>query len=151
MSDNLMRFVPTDPAYVPSGVAQEQAAALLRQFAPQADAVEAQVSEAIRFIDCGGNWSGVTCPACGADLDEWFWEELGRVHERNGYRDLAVRPPCCESPTSLQELSFGWPVAFGRFVLEARNANLGGRLPPAQYKALQEALGCQLWLVLCRY
>jgi hypothetical protein len=150
MSDHLMRFIPTEPSYVPSGEAQARAVALLRAFVPQADSVEAQVSEGIEFIDCGGNWSGVTCPACGADVEKWFWDELGQVRKQSGPGDLSVVTPCCGAASSLQELRYGWPVGFARFVLEATNANVGGRLEPAQQAALQEALGCRLRLVLCR-
>jgi hypothetical protein len=150
MSDHLMRLIPADPSYVPSGEAQGRAIALLREFAPRANVVEAQVSEEIQFIDCGGNWSGVACPGCGADLEEWFWDELGRARKRSGYRDLSVVTPCCGAVSSLRDLRYGWAVGFARFVLEATNANLGGRLEPAQLSALQEALGCRLVLVLCR-
>jgi hypothetical protein len=36
-------------------------------------------------------------------------------------------------------------------VLEAANANIGGRLSSSRMRALQEALGCPLRLVNCHY
>jgi hypothetical protein len=149
MSDDLMRFIPTEPSHVPSDDAQARAIALLRDFTPRADGIKAQISQGVEFIDCGANWSGVACPACGADLEGWFWDELERVRKSSAYRDLSVVTPCCSACSSLQELRFGWAVGFARFVLEVSNANVGGYLSLSQQRALEEVLGCQLRLILC--
>jgi hypothetical protein len=55
MSDNLLRLIPTDEQYVPNDSAQEQARRLLASYVPQAEAVYAEVSDDVRFIDPGAN------------------------------------------------------------------------------------------------
>jgi len=37
-----------------------------------------------------------------------------------------VTLPCCGAGSHLEELRYEWPQGFARFVLEARNANIGG-------------------------
>jgi hypothetical protein len=48
-------------------------------------------------------------------------------------------------------LDFVWPVAFGRFVLEAQNAGVAGKLPKRHWSELERILGCPLRLVLAHY
>jgi hypothetical protein len=148
MSDTWLRFIPTQREYVPSVIAQERAVDLLRTFVPNADAVEVTLSGEIEFIDCGSNWSGVVCSACGLDAEPWFGDALTRAHEQSAFRDLDTIAPCCGAAISLDKLNFGWPVGFARFVLEARNPGLGtSELSPSQYKTLEQVLGCSLGVV----
>jgi hypothetical protein len=152
MSDTLMSFVPAERAYVPPRHQREQAVKLLRSFLPAAEEVAASFSEEIRFLDCGGNWSGVRCPRCGGDAEGWFEDELSRAYEQTRFRDLAAVAPCCGGPVSLDALTFGWPVGFARFVLEARNPGWeGAALSPEQHQALEQALGCVLQVVWRHY
>lgn len=67
MSDTFLRFVPHDPAYVPGTEAANKAAALLASFLPGAEVVKHETHSTVVFVDPGENWSGVACPAGGAD------------------------------------------------------------------------------------
>jgi hypothetical protein len=148
MSDNWIQLIPTQRDFVPLASAQSQALALLRSFVPHADEVEAIATEDIQFIDCGSNWEGVACPACGADAEEWFADELSQSFERSGFRDLGTVAPCCGANVSLDQLKFGWPVGFAQFVLEARNPELASTgLTASQHQALEQALGCSLRII----
>jgi hypothetical protein len=148
MSDTWIRFIPTDREYVPPREAQARAVALLRSFVPNADEVETNVSDEIQFIDCGGNWMGVACPECGADAEPWFADAMSTAFESCRFRDLRAVAPCCGAKVLLDELKFGWPVGFARFVLEARNPELTtAALSEAQNLALEKALGCSLRIV----
>jgi hypothetical protein len=152
MSDTLISFVPTDRHFVPSAAARERAVNLLRRFAPASDEVSETVSEEVAFVDCGGNWSGVRCPACGADAEPWFSDEMSRCHELSRFQDLAVVAPCCGAEVSLDALDFGWPVGFARFVLEARNPGLAStELPQEQHRAIEDAVGCPLRIIWRHY
>jgi hypothetical protein len=125
---------------------------MLRAFAPSADEVRAVVHEEVAFTDCGGNWSGVRCSACGADAEPWFADALGACYEQSRFRELAAVAGCCGAGVSLDRLAFAWPVAFGRFALEARNPGLGPTgLSAEQLGALESAVGCRLIAVPAHY
>jgi hypothetical protein len=146
MSDSWIQFVPADPTWQPSQVAADRAAAELRQIAPKADEVNATFHETVEFFDPGANWSGVKCPKCAADLEEWWGSAMSRAH-KHSFSDLTVVTPCCSSETSLNDLDYEWPAAFGRFVLEAMNPNIGNTTPE-QDETLEKALGAPLRKVL---
>ena len=151
MADAVLLLVPTDHLYVPASDARERSAAMLRAFAP-ADEVRAVVHEEVTFIDCGSNWSGVRCPACGADAESWFVDGVSQCYERSRFRELGVVAGCCGAGVRLDQLAFGWPVAFGRFALEARNAGLGqAGLSAEQLGALEAEVGCRLVVVPAHY
>jgi hypothetical protein len=152
VADAVLSLVPTDRLHVPALDARKRAAALLRALAPAADEVRAVVHDEVAFVDCGGNWSGVRCPACGADAEPWFADALAECHERSRLRELAAVAACCGASVSLDRLVFGWPVAFGRFALEARNPGLGpAGLSAEQLAAVGSAIGCPLVAVPARY
>jgi hypothetical protein len=145
VSDNWLQFVPIDPNWQPTLEAADRAVALLTTMADDPDAVEASFKDSVEFVYAWSNWSGVKCPSCGTDLEEWWWEALGKAHEDSGFNDLNVVAPCCGAPTSLNDLDFEWPVGFGRFVLEAMNP---GFIPSEeQERELAECLGVKLRVV----
>jgi hypothetical protein len=151
MSDDYMKLVPAEASYVPPAEAQRKAVELLRAFAPEADDVSAEVTERVEFIDCGSNWSGVRCPHCGVTLDDEWWTDAVDASSAASFANLAVGLPCCGRPGVLSDLDYVWPVGFARFVLQARNANLGGQLPPEKSSQLESVLGCRLRMILVHY
>jgi hypothetical protein len=151
MSDDYMKLVPTNASYVPTAEAQREAIALLRTFAPKADEVSAETTDHIEFIDCGSNWSGVQCPPCDVTLDDEWWADSMDAASVTSFVDLAVDLPCCARRGVLSDLKYVWPVGFARFILQARNANLGGQLQPEKSSQLEAVLGCRLRLILAHY
>ena len=142
MSDNWLQFVPSNPAFEPSADAANAARTLLMSFAPKAEEVKAEFKPAVHFFHPGENWSGVKCPACGADAEEW-WNEAMSAASDNAFADLSVTMPCCEANTSLNDLNYVWPAGFARFVLEAMNPNIQD-LTPVQERQLVERVGSGL-------
>jgi len=142
MSDNWLRYVPTDPQFQPSASAAKVAEALLLSFLPQAEKVRSEFTENVGFIDPGANWAGVLCPLCGADAESWWGNAMSTSAETD-FTNLAVRAPCCHTTASLNELRYVWPAAFGRYVLEAMNPNVQG-LSEQQSELLSSALGCSV-------
>ena len=63
------------------------------------------------------------------------------------FSSLDVVAGCCGTTVSLNELKYVWPVAFGRFALDAMNPNVE-RLLPAQLEQLGAAMGCPVREVL---
>ncbi len=78
MSENILKFIPTDPNYIPDMVAQKMARDTLMSFAPQADGVTANVTDKVQFVDQGGNFQQVSCPICGANLSMSWWNQVAK-------------------------------------------------------------------------
>jgi hypothetical protein len=142
MSDNWLCYVPSDPLFQPSVSAAESAKALLHSLLPEAEKLTAEFSKNPAFIDPGGNWSGVLCPACGADAEPWWGEAVSAAFEHD-FSSLETVAQCCQAKMSLNNLNYVWPAAFGRFLLDAMNPNVE-RLSAAQLELLGATLGCSV-------
>ena len=140
MSDSYLRYVPSNPHFQPTQDDAVAATALLRSLLPQAQAVNSTFYENIEFVDAGGNWSGVHCPACGTDAEAW-WDDAVSEAAETQFSSLMVQARCCGATVSLNELRYGWPVAFASFVLEAENPSSAGLSAP-QLEKLASVLGC---------
>lgn len=141
MSDNWIILIPTRPDYVPNPHAQQVARDLLMELLPEAE-VTALVSPEIEFVHPFGNWSGVRCPLCHVDIEDWCIEAIKTASE-TAFENLTVITPCCGGTTSLNDLDYIWPAGFSRFCLEAMNPNVED-LDVQEVKRLESILGCQL-------
>ena len=142
MSDNWLQFIPVDPTYQPAEEAAECARALLAKFTPVADEINAEFKVTTEFFHPGSNWSGVRCPLCGADAQEW-WEAAMDAASKRDFADLKATAHCCGASVSLNDLNYTTPAGFASFVLEAMNPNVRD-LQPDQQAQLQTILGCEL-------
>ena len=142
MSDNWLNYVPVDLTYRPTPEAAQRAVALLKVMTSTAEGVEAEFFDDIVFVDPGSNWSGVECPFCGSDAESWWGRAMDAAWKRRP-RNLEATAGCCGVRVSLNDLLYGWPVAFGRFVLSAMNPQKG-LLTTEQEHELAECLGCDL-------
>jgi len=142
MSDNWLQYVPRDPSFQPAPQASERAASLLAGFLPAAEEVRYEFYEEVTFFHPGANWSGVQCPSCGSDVENW-WNELMEAASSSGFINLECVTPCCVTSTALPKLRYVWPAAFGKFVIEAMNPNVRS-LSPENLEQLQTELGCEL-------
>jgi hypothetical protein len=149
VADTFLRIIPSDPSCVPSVLARERAMNVLRRAVPQADEVSAQVSQDVRFVDCGSNFESVRCPACGTDLGEW-WAEAMEMGQQQQFRDLRITTPCCGLHTSLNDLLYSWPAGFARYTLEALNPGRRS-LPPRIVDRLTHVLETDLRLIWAHY
>ncbi len=146
MSDDYISIIPTDPWYLPETHAQEIALATLKQYAPEADEIEVNVSELPTFIDCGANFERVICPTCKTIINEW-WQTAMDCAATTNFRDLTITTPCCRTSTSLNDLRYEWPAGFARFVLEAQNPSIG-LLNVHQIQTLSQILGFRIRQIL---
>lgn len=149
MSENILKFIPTDPNYIPDMVAQKMARDMLMSFAPQADGVTANVTDKVQFVDQGGNFEQVSCPICGANLSMSWWSQVMNEAHQVGFSDLLVTTPCCKSACSLNDLRYDWPAGFARFVLAARNPN--SDLDDGKIHTLEGILACGLRKIWAHY
>ncbi|MBL8772975.1 MAG: hypothetical protein JNK30_16455 [Phenylobacterium sp.] len=138
LSDNFLQFVPADANWQPSAEAADRACRVARELYPDADEINAE------FFDCPqvfvplGFWDGPRCPACGADIEAWWYDVAGAASEHD-FTDLSVVTPCCGTTTTLDACSDDHKPRFGRFVLSLMNPGFDD--PPDVEAAIAEALG----------
>lgn len=145
MSDDVLRLVPADPAWRPDPDDAERAKSVLAGIVPDADSVGVAFEEETVFFDSGANMESISCPACGADAEPWWGDAMSAAFE-GGFEDLSVTAPCCGAWTSLNELRYDWPAAFGRFALEAMNPGRDG-VTAEECARIEAALGAPVRLV----
>ncbi len=145
MSDNYLRLVPVDPNWTPPPDAAEIAANIFKRMLPGAESVRAASEEGVVFYDAGGNTESICCPRCSSELSDWWGDAMDKAF-RSNFTDLAIVTPCCAAQTSLNDLRYVWPAAFGHFALEASNPGVSA-ITDAQREALEQALGVPLKVV----
>jgi hypothetical protein len=149
VADTYLRIIPADPACVPSPLARERALGVLQRAVPLADDFASRVTEEVHFVDCGSNFESVSCPACGADVGEWWSMAMELGHEQH-FLDLRITMPCCGVHSSLNDLVYSWPAGFARYTLEVLNPGLGS-LPERTLERLQNALGVEVREIWAHY
>jgi hypothetical protein len=142
MSDNYLRLVPVDPKWSAPVEAAEKAVRILAKLLPAAGHVCTRSENGVVFYDAGANTESISCPACGSDLGDWWGDAMDEAFAF-GFTDLTIVTPCCAAQTSLNDLIYVWPAAFGSFALEATNPGVSA-FTDAQKAALEEALGAPL-------
>jgi hypothetical protein len=149
MSDHWIGIIPEDPKFVPSANAIAKAEALMAEIAPDADEIRSEISEGIRFQDCGENFISVHCPVCGAEIDtEWWREQMDRdYHLDSGFDLKPLQLPCGHRAESLNALRYDWAQGFSRFVLDTMNPMIGRALQPEEVTRLETTLGCPVKVI----
>jgi hypothetical protein len=158
MSDDYIKLIPTDPAYVPPKHLQEKAIRLLEEMLPEGEECEAEVYERLMFIDQGENLSVIFCPSCREALQfhddeavrEW-WHSVDDEVQDQGAEGVTVTMPCCQKRVLLTELTFDWPAGFARFELSAMNPSISHDLPLEQVAELENVLKCKLKQIWAHY
>jgi hypothetical protein len=110
MSENWLILIPKSPDYVPSKSAQDQAIALFKTIAPQANEVGAEVSERPRLIDCGANLQKISCPCCQKELNIDLWIDWVSQEAELSFPLKPVPLPCCGAIRNLADLIYDWPA-----------------------------------------
>ncbi len=149
MSENVLRLIPTDPLYVPSVAAQDQARNLLASLLPEG-AVQIVVTEDVSFIDPGDNFECILCPLCGVVVPiEWWGQMMDHTYTVSRFRDLSIIMPCCQTHSSLNDLRYEWPAGFARFLLEIHSAGID--LTEQQLSLFEPLLGCSMRKIWAHY
>lgn len=149
MSVTYLRFIPVDPEYDPPLVGDQQARQFLASFVPNSEEITSHRYGTIHFVDAGSNWELVHCPRCGAILEDKAWGNLVGQASVTQFTNLSAMMPCCGTVSSLNDLRYGWPVGFARFVLQARNPDAD--VSQEQLHLLESVLGCSLRKIWAHY
>ena len=145
MSDNYLQLVSVDPFWLPSPEALMASLSILRKFVPAAESVSAESKKHVTFFDAGTNLERITCPSCGSDLRCW-WGGVMDEAWNSKFENLSVVTPCCHTSTSLNDLVYTWPMAFGRFALVITNPGVTS-LANEQIKEIELAVGSSLKVI----
>ena len=154
MADDWLRIVPTDPLHVPLPDRRAAAVEELLSVLDGVEEVEWVDHGDVLFIDAGEAFRTVRCPGCDADLMAFWSEKLGDLDVGADEdapplaTDLRLVVPCCELPTSLDQLVYDAPCAWARMELSATNPAPRGMLPPAALTRVATALGHDVRQVL---
>ena len=150
MSDNLLRLVPLNPEFLPSQAQAAEAMAAFQSLAPLSHEVRVVHEPEVTFVDAGSNFEAVRCPGCGTDLTVGWWQgEMDRASVSR-FDDLDIRTPCCGAATTLNDLDYVWPQAFGRWWLQAMNPGRQ-KLSDEEIEFVETVLGCSLREVWSHY
>ena len=146
MSDDWIVLIPEDPSVVPTEEQRLRARQRFSEIAPGADEINLVVSDTVEFFDCGVNFERVLCPSCGVEIADAWWEERMNDDHENGFTLASYSTPCCGSQHTLHDLKYEWPQGFGRFALEAMNANIG-ELDEHRRKEFEQILATKLRVI----
>jgi hypothetical protein len=151
VSDSWTILIPEQPDHVPSVENQKRAEAILGELCPDAAEIRIEVTDQIRFEDCGQNFGKIACPNCGAEIAMAWWSDRmsDDLTEDRSFKLQLFKLPCRGAERRLHDFKYEWPMGFAKFTLKARDANIG--LLPTDYLAsLECAAGCPLRVIYCR-
>jgi hypothetical protein len=150
VSENLLRIVPTVPAWTPVEASAAAAAAALREMCPFAADLLIRRYADVTFIDQGGNFERLRCPACAAELETAWWQERMEDASATRFTILNAVMPCCNSVVSLNDLDYEWPAGFARFELQVRSPGRSW-LSPDEMAQVSALLGITVRQVISQY
>ncbi len=150
MSDHFLVVIPADPlASLP-----ERSEELRMTLAGIAGHDEARVKDygKLQFIDAGGNWDGVFCPSCEAEISTSDWQAMmdRAWHDEDGFKLVENETPCCGAAASVADLNYKWPMGFARWFVSARNVGRGP-LTDKEVARLEAIAGTRLTAIAQRY
>jgi hypothetical protein len=154
VSDSCMRILPTDPSFVPDPVVEARFMQAVERVVPQAEGVEVIEVPEIEFVDAGGNWSGVRCPHCLADLaafenGQWWGNRMDESYKATHFADRRVDLPCCGTTSDLANLDYLWNSGFAKWWVDCFNPGRA-ELTADEVERLSEQLGHAVHVVYQR-
>ena len=149
MSDSFLVLIPTDPTWQPDDAAAERAGNVVADLAPEAEEIEAFITDEVEFFDAGENLETVKCPFCATEVSEWWADAMDTAADL-GFADLGVVMPCCGKPASLNDLVYDMPQGFAQFSISVTEPEIAELSADAVLK-IGEALGHPVRAIWQRY
>ena len=120
MSTAFLKFIPSDPSFVPDERRQRNVFEFLTvEFGPSE--IEIKTTDHIEFVDSGENFAGVSCNLCKKKMSLEFWQNKMDSAFKNKFSNLLFKTECCQNSASLHDLVYDGPCGFARFVISIRN------------------------------
>lgn len=110
--------------------------------ASETDDVKSEQNAGVQFHDCGSNFERVSCAHCLAEISlEWWGETMDDDYGVEGFALAPYELRCCQRTSSLDELRYDWPQAFGRFAITVMNPGADD-VPESLLTALSASCRC---------
>ncbi len=152
MSDNFLKITPSRVDFVPDPECVQRTASLLKSLLPNAKEVAFRHWSGVQFIDQGCFFERLFCPQCGSEVDlDWWHERMSEKWSEGSkcFKSLDIKTPCCGCETTLNDLRYDWPAAFGRCAVEVMNP--GRDINHEEIEQIEATIGCPVRKVLARY
>ena len=152
MSDDFIVLIPANPrARLDAGTA----ASLEATHAEIVGSSETRLKdfgERLQFIDCGGNFKAMLCPACSkAARTDWWGRRMDHAWDADhGFHLCDFAMPCCGAPARLDTLVYRPQQGFSTWFLSARNESRGP-LNAGELARLEHVAGIPLKVIYQHY
>lgn len=148
MSDTIVRIIPTNPYHRVSEATRQQVIEYLKR-TMHADIYEVVSENKPVFVDCGGNLDAIKCPVCGATLDFGWWGDAMDASFEHAFADLSLMLPCCNQPSSLNDLVYDFPCGFACEMIGLLNPSAD---PDDEVlAAVGQLIGCPVRVIYAHY
>jgi len=145
MSTHYFRLVPNDPYFVPSEESRHIARTLLNELIPSASEITDEVHDRVTFFDNGEITATVIrCPICGTTIEREWWLDSLEGAAKGGWERHLVRPPCCGSESTINDLCYDPPMGWARYSLQVRDPETTDDLSELDLQKIEGVLGCKL-------
>ena len=82
-----------------------------------------QLDSMISFVDCGEGFEKVLCPNCGKEISMDFWQESMDKASKANFKDLSMKPICCQIMTDLNSLKYQANCGFAKSIITVNDPN----------------------------
>jgi hypothetical protein len=148
MSSIVLKYIPTNPSYVPDSVQQDKAKHFLSKYYPN-EQIEFKTTNSIEFVDPGETFESISCNLCGQNIEVENWQNsMGKAHAKQ-FTDLEYITPCCHNMTSLNDLTYHSAAGFAKFIMSISDAR--NELQETGLSELQHILGTPLRIIWAHY
>ncbi len=150
MSESYAVVIPADPKAAMPETAEAVREALERIVGSDRSRIKDYGK--LQFIDCGGNFESLACPACAdkIELDVWSGWMDEDWHGKEGFHLHRHATPCCGEGVTLNDLIYFLPQGFARWFVSAYDT-AHGPLTDAETRTLSELAGMPLRAIYQHY
>ncbi len=150
MSITNVYIIPENEKYLPSKTEIEAIYNIMGSENFKNMNISYDMSNEIRFYDCGENFEKILCPICSSELDiDWWQEKMDKASENN-FVGLEIITPCCHMNSSLNKLDYCYTQGFSKFAIRIGDYDFNhiDNIPVADLQSISR----EKWkIILARY
>jgi hypothetical protein len=148
MSSTHLKFISTNPDFIPSQSQKNQAKAFINSIFNNTE-IEFNETKDIEFVDQGSNFESISCNICGRIIDNDYWQHtMDKAYETH-FKVLTFITPCCHKKTSLNDLQYHWPAGFAKFQISILDPV--GDIKTTEVSELEKILGTKVRKIWAHY